>query len=236
MMFLYKSIPISLSGVLLGAMLAAADYHVDFRVVASLLLTAALLQVLSEKKSKVFLVLAVLSGLTVLFLSFGTLFCMESLLMMVLGYFVVSMIMKRKDDVDVRLRMIFNFVAYGVAGVFGTYCLCTHVFAPAIILLPTVAVGSFGMAALNHERTGEVRISQTVLIAVGWAAMIAYACLRMFDPWHFLFMLTLPLYIWYLVRVWKGLGLASGVSQPLLVLSTFVFSLLGGLGFLVYLF
>ncbi len=236
MMFLYKSIPLSLSGVLLGAMLAAADYHVDFLVVISLLLTAALLQILSEKKSKVFLVLAVLSGLTVLFLSFGTLLCMESLLMMVLGYFVISMIMKRKDGTDVRLRMIFNFVAYGIAGVFGTYCLCTHVFAPAIVMLPAVAVGSFGMAALNHERSGDVRVAQTALIVVGWAAMIAYACLRMFDPWHFLFVLTLPLYIWYLVRVWKGSGQVSGVSQSLLALSTFAFALLSGLGFLVYLF
>ncbi len=231
-----RTIPLSLAGVSLGAMLAAADYHVDWKVAAFLLLTAVFLQMLSAHKSKVLTVSAALSGMTVLFFSFGTLFCMESLLLMVLGYFVFNMILKRKDMMDIRLRMIMNFIAYGVAGVFGTYCLCTHVFAPSLVLLPSVAVGSFAMAVLHLEDERDIRIWQTVLVLMGWAAMLTYASLRIFDQWHYLFVLTLPLYIWHLVGVWKDSGRALDKYRPLLVLSTFAFAILSGLGFLVYLF
>ncbi len=231
-----RTIPVSIAAVSLGAMLAAADYHVDSMVVVFILLTAACLQILSAVRTKVMIAVTALCCMTTLFFSFCTLFCMESLLMMVLGYFVINMIRRKKDDMDVRLRMILNFVAFGFAGVFGTYCLCTHVFAPTIVLLPSVAVGSFAMAVFRLEDEGYGRVWQTVLVVMGWAAMLAYASLRMFDPWHFLFVLTLPLFIWHLVRVWRTKGQAFDILQLPLALSTLAFALLGGLGFLVYLF
>jgi hypothetical protein len=47
--------------------------------------------------------------------------------------------------------------------------------------------------------------------------------------------LTLPLYVLHLRGVWRRSGRELDPMLPLLVLSTFAFALLGGLGFLVYL-
>ncbi len=289
-----RTIPLSLAGVSLGSMLAAADYHVNPLVVIFLLLTAACLQVLSNVSNelgdfqhgtlsaqgreasqslvtgeltesdmklmiKILVVLTCLSGMTMLFFSFGTLFCMESLLLMVLGYFAIRAAMKYtmgKNPYGYRgLGDVFVFIFFGIVAVFGSYCICSHVFAPSLILLPAVSIGSFGMAVLNVNNIRDMesdrktrttvalqlgengaKIYQTILIVMGWAAMLAYACLRMFDPWHFLFVLTLPLYIWHLAGVWKNSGQALDKYLPMLVLSTFAFAVLGGLGFLVYLF
>ncbi len=289
-----RTIPLSLAGVSLGAMLAAADYHVDHLVVIFLLLTAAFLQILSNVSNelgdfqhgtlsaqgreaslslmtgsltepelkmmmKVLIVLTCLSGMTMLFFSFGTLFCMESLLMMVLGYFAITAAVKYtmgKNPYGYRgLGDIYVFIFFGIVSVFGAYCLCTHVFATWIILLPAVSIGAFSIAVLNVNnirdmesdrltrtttaiRLGEkgAKIYHTALIFLGWASMSVYACLRMFDPWHFLFVLTLPLYVWHLAGVWKNSGQALDKYLPMLVLSTFAFAVLGGLGFLVYLF
>ncbi len=288
-----RTIPLSLAGVSLGAMLAAADYHVGFMVVVFLLLTAACLQMLSNVSNelgdfqhgtvsahgreasqslvtgeltesdmkmliKVLVVITCLSGMTMLFFSFGTLFCMESLLMMVLGYFAVNAAMKYtmgRNPYGYRgLGDVFVFIFFGVVAVFGAYCLCSHVFATWLILLPSVSIGAFSIAVLNVNnirdmesdrltrttvalKLGEkgAKIYQTLLVVIGWAAMLAYACLRMFDLWHFLFVLTLPLYVWHLVGVWKNSGRALDKYLPVLVLSTFAFALLGGLGFLMYL-
>ncbi len=289
-----RTIPLSLAGVSLGAMLAAADYHVDSMVVVFLLLTAACLQVLSNVSNelgdfqhgtlsaqgreasrslmegdltesdmkmmiKVLVVLTCLSGMTMLFYSFGTLFCIESLLLMVLGYFAINAAMKYtmgRNPYGYRgLGDLYVFIFFGLVAVFGAYCLCSHVFATWLILLPSVSVGAFSIAVLNVNnlrdmesdrltrttvalKLGErgAKIYQTTLIAIGWASMLAYASLRMFDPWHYLFVLTLPLYIWHLAGVWKNSGRALDRYLPLLVLSTFVFAVLAGFGFLVYLF
>ncbi len=289
-----RTIPLSIAGVSLGAMLAAADYHVNPMVVVFLLLTAACLQVLSNVSNelgdfqhgtlsaqgreasqslmdgdltesdmkmmiKVLVVITCLSGMTMLFYSFGTLFCLESLLLMVLGYFAINAAMKYtmgRNPYGYRgLGDLYVFIFFGLVAVFGAYCLCSHVFATWLILLPSVSVGAFSIAVLNVNnlrdmesdrltrttvalKLGErgAKIYQTVLIVIGWTSMLVYASLRMFDPWHYLFTLTLPLYIWHLTGVWKHSGQALDKYLPLLVLSTFAFALLAGLGFLVYLF
>lgn len=288
-----RTIPLSLAGVSLGAMLAAADYHVDWRVAVFLLLTAAGLQVLSnvcnelgdfqhgnisaqgreasgalaggeltEAKMKllikIIVVFTCLSGMTMLFFSFGTLFCMESLLLMVLGYFALkaaSHYTMGSNPYGYRgLGDLYVFLFFGLVSVFGAYCICTHVFATWLILLPSAAIGFFSIAVLNVNnirdmesdrltrttvalKLGErgAKIYQTVLVALGWAAMLAYAGLRMFDPWHYLFLLTAPLFVWHLTGVWRHSGRALDRYLPLLVISTFLFALLAGLGFLVYL-
>ncbi len=289
-----RTIPLSLAGVSLGSMLAAADYHVDWRVCVFLLLTAACLQMLSNVCNelgdfqhgnssahgreasaslvsgelsegdmklliKVLVVFTCLSGMAMLFFSFGTLFCMESLLLMVLGYYAIKAASKYtmgRNPYGYRgLGDLYVFIFFGIVAVFGAYCICTHVFATWLILLPAVSIGAFSIGVLNVNnirdmesdrltrttvamKLGErgAKIYQTLLIVLGWGAMTAYVSLRMFDPWHYLFLLTLPLYIWHLIGVWRHSGKALDRYLPLLVISTFLFSLLGGLGFLVYLF
>ena len=86
-------------------------------------------------------------------------------------------------------------------------------------------------------RIGEkkAKIYHTFLIAGGWLGMTAFAMLRIFDWWHYLYVVTLPLFIFHLVMVWKNSGKALDPQLPFLVISTFVFSLLAGFGFVRFL-
>ena len=65
--------------------------------------------------------------------------------------------------------------------------------------------------------------------------MIGYCLLRFFDPWHYLFVITLPLYILHLKGVWTREERALDPMLPLLVLSTFALALLMGFGFVKFL-
>ena len=87
-------------------------------------------------------------------------------------------------------------------------------------------------------RLGEkkAKIYQTILIVLGWILMLAYCQLRMFSWWHYLFVVTLPLYVLHLRGVWQRTGKALDPMLPLLVISTFLLCLLAGLGFCAHLF
>ena len=86
-------------------------------------------------------------------------------------------------------------------------------------------------------RIGEknARIYHTALIVLGWISMTLFASMRMFDWWHYLYVLTLPLFVVHLVKVWKNSGKALDPQLPVLVVSSFLFSVLAGTGFVVYL-
>ena len=138
--------------------------------------------------------------------------------------------------------------------VLGAYLIGAHTLKNWTLLLPACSIGCFSVGVLNVNnirdmesdartrqtvaiRLGEryAKIYQTVLIVLGWACMVIYCLLRFPDPWHWLFVLTLPLYVLHLRGVWRRSGRELDPMLPLLVLSTFAFALLGGLGFLVYL-
>jgi 1,4-dihydroxy-2-naphthoate octaprenyltransferase len=59
----------------------------------------------------------------------------------------------------------------------------------------------------------------TVLQTSGWTS--------------YLFVITLPLYIKHLIGVWKLDGRALDPMLPMLVISTFIFSLLAGVGYIL---
>ena len=77
------------------------------------------------------------------------------------------------------------------------------------------------------------RIYHTILITGGWILMIVYTILFT-DGWMpFLFCLTLPLYTKHLIGVWKRSGRELDPMLPMLVISTFIFSLLAGAGYIL---
>lgn len=289
-----RTLPLSLSGVMLGILLAAADYHISLMTAVFILLTAAALQILSNvsnelgdyrngtlsgqgrncsvslaegqmdekdlKRMVIFWIgISVACGLAMIHYSFGTLFSLDSFVLMIVGFFAIKAAMKYtlgKNPYGYRgLGDLYVFVFFGFVSVLGAYFVCTHSFGTYVMMLPAASIGFFSMAVLNvnnirdmeSDRRNRVTVAiklgetgakvyQTVLVVSGWAAMTVFACLRIFDPWHFLFLLTLPLYIAHLVIVWKNSGRALDRALPLLVMSTFLLSLLAGAGFLVYLF
>ena len=146
------------------------------------------------------------------------------------------------------------FLFFGLVAVLGGYFVSCHTLFWRL-LLPAAAVGCFSVGVLNVNnirdmetdapnrvtvaiRLGErnAKIYQTALVVLGWVLMLAYCQLRMFSWWHYLFVLTLPLYVLHLRGVWKRTGRALDPMLPLLVVSTFLFCLLAGLGFCAHLF
>ena len=288
-----RTLPLSASGVILGSLLAAADYIIRPIVPVFVLLTALGLQIVSnisndigdfrngvvssrddnnfvslsegqvtEKEIKallkIWIAITVINGLLMIYLSFGTLFCLESFILMILGFFAISAAMKYtlgRNPYGYRgLGDIYVFIFFGLVSVLGAYFVCSHSFGTWITTLPAAAIGCFSVAVLNVNnirdiesdkgtrltlaiRLGEknAKIYQTILICAGWLCLLSFVFMRVFDLWHFLFVLTLPLYVLHLRIVWKNSGKSLDKGLPLLVMSTFLLSILFGLGFVVFL-
>ena len=287
-----RTLPLSLAGVSLGLMLAAADYRVNWAVIIFTLLTTACLQILSNVSNElgdflkgtdrtdrqgpayslsggylrkedfkvmiiIYIVLCAVFGLAMIWCSFGTFFSVESLLLMVLGVSAIIAAMRYtlgRNPYGYRgMGDLYVFMFFGLVSVLGSYFIASHEMFWRM-LLPASAIGAFSVAVLNVNnirdmatdantrvtvplKIGEkwAKVYQTVLVLAGWCCMAAYSLLRVQDVWHYLFVLTLPLFVVHLAGVWKRTGKALDPMLPLLVMSTFIFSVLGGLGYLVYL-
>ena len=287
-----RTLPLSMAGVILGIMLAQAEYLVDWRTSLFIILTTISLQILSNLSNElgdvlkgtdtpkrqgpayglgggltiegmrlligIFIGLCLVFGLLMIYFSFGTLFSFESICLMLLGASAILGAMKYtlgRNPYGYRgLGDIYVFIFFGLVSVLGAYFVSAHEIPTYILLLPAASIGCFSVAVLNVNNIRDMstdaenrvtvalklglkgaRIYQTVLIFVGWAFMLAFCSLRFFDLWHYLFVLTLPLFIIHLAGVWKNKDKALDPMLPLLVISTFLFSLLTGAGFLVFL-
>lgn len=221
-----KTLPLSLSGVLAGIMLAAADYHVDWltallMIVMTVFLHCFSLTVKSEDEkeknlSNVFLILMIASGVGMIYSSFGTvLFMMETLLILVFGYMIIRAV-RHTDFVSRGKGIAYVFVLFGLVSVYGSYYMCSHSFGSWPLLFPALSMGFMAVAAKADD---DKVLFRNLMLFAGWASMIVFSCLRMYDPWHFLFVLSLPLFF----------------MKRRLVAAIFAFAILSGSGFLMYL-
>ncbi len=288
-----RTLPLSLAGVLLGTLLAVADYKVKGLTVLFLVLTTICLQILSNLSNELgdvlhgtdtadrqgpqyglngggmsvkdmkrliglFVVLCVIFGLAMIKVSFGRIFSMDGLCLVLLGFAAISGAMKYtlgRNPYGYRgLGDVFVFLFFGLVAVLGSYFVVSHAMPSWLLLLPASGIGLFSIGVLNVNNIRDMktdapnrttvalmlglrraRIYQTVLIVLGWACMIGYCLLRFLDPWHYLFVITLPLYILHLKGVWTREERALDPMLPLLVLSTFALALLMGFGFVKFL-
>ena len=190
--------------------------------------------------------------------SFGTFFSYGAIITLLLGFLAISGAVKYtlgrnpygyKGYGDLNV-----FIYFGIVAVLGSYFVAAHEIPNWFLLLPAVSVGCLSAAVLNvnnirdmesdalTRRTIPVRIGEkkakiyhTALIAMGWISMTAYTFVRAFDWWHYMFAVTLPLFLVHLAKVWKNSGKALDPQLPFLVISNFLFALLAGLGFVVFL-
>ncbi len=206
----------------------------------------------------VYVLLCIASGLAMIWFSFGTFFDFGAVIVALMGIAAISGAMKytlgRRPYGYRGLGDLYVFLFFGIVSVLGAYFVATHEIRTWILVLPAFSIGCFSTGVLNvnnirdirsdalTRRTIPVRIGEkkakvyhTVLIAAGWIFMLAYASLRMFDWWHFVFVLTLPLFILHLIQVWNRTGKALDPQLPQLVISSFLFAVLAGFGFIVYL-
>ncbi len=288
-----RTLPLSLGGVCLGTMLAAADYKIGAWPVFFLLLTTASLQVLSNLSNELgdhlsgtdtedrqgpkyglmeggltvkefkwvigtVIVCCLVFGALMIRTSFGSLLKLESICLMMLGVAAIGGAMKYtlgRNPYGYRgLGDLFVFIFFGLVSVLGSYFVVAHTVESFLLILPAAGVGFFSMGVLNVNNIRDMRtdaasrvtvamklglhrarVYQTVLIVLGWACMIAYCLCRFQDPWHYLFVVTLPLYVIHLKGIWTREERALDPMLPLLVMSTFLLCILMGFGFLKFL-
>ena len=206
----------------------------------------------------IFAGLSALFGVLMIHSAFGSLFSPVSLVFLALGAGAIWAAMHYtlgKNPYGYRgLGDLFVFLFFGLATVLGGYFICAHEIPTPLLLLPAAAIGCFSVAVLNVNNIRDMktdaqnrvtvairlgvkraRIYQTVLIVTGWICMTVFCLMRFFSPWHYLYVLTLPLFVKHLKGVWTLRDRALDPMLPLLVISSFLFALLGGFGFIVFL-
>ena len=151
----------------------------------------------------------------------------------------------------IGLGDLFVFIFFGIVPVMGGYYVCSHQI-EILTLMPGVTIGLFSVGVLNVNNIRDMksdaanrvtiplklggkraRIYHTILIVTGWAVMIAFTILGTRGWTPYLFVITLPLYIKHLSGVWKLDGRKLDPMLPMLVITTFIFALLAGTGYML---
>ena len=287
-----RTLPLSLSGVILGVTLAADKTDVSPWTAALIFLTTVCLQILSNLSNELgdtlsgtdsadrqgpkyalgsgdmtigdikklilmFIGLCVISGLAMIQVSFGSLFKTESICLEALGAAAIVGAMKYtlgKNPYGYRgLGDVFVFIFFGLVSVLGGYYVAARELPPLIMLLPASAIGCFSVGVLNVNNIRDMktdavnrvtvaiklgmkgaRIYQTILVTLGWALILVFCAVYDFALGHYIFIITLPLYIKHLQGVWTRSERALDPMLPILVISTFFLSILAGAGFLIF--
>ena len=194
-------------------------------------------------------------GLGMIRASFKTIFRIESECLIVLGAAAIWAAMHYtlgKKPYGYRgLGDIFVFLFFGLVPVIGGYFVCAHIIEPTT-LIPGAAIGLFSVGVLNVNnmrdmksdagtritvplKLGEhkAKIYHTTLITGGWLLMLIYTILFSNGWTPYLYVITLPLYAKHLAGVWKHSDRELDPMLPMLVVSTFVFALLAGTGYIL---
>lgn len=210
-----------------------------------------------KKLILMFIGLCVISGLAMIQVSFGSLFKTESICLEALGAAAIVGAMKYtlgKNPYGYRgLGDVFVFIFFGLVSVLGGYYVAARELPPLIMLLPASAIGCFSVGVLNVNNIRDMktdavnrvtvaiklgmkgaRIYQTILVTLGWALILVFCAVYDFAPGHYIFIITLPLYIKHLQGVWTRSERALDPMLPMLVISTIFLSILAGAGFLIF--
>ena len=152
-----------------------------------------------------------------------------------------------------RLGDIFVFLFFGLTGVLGTYYL-NALTMPVDMLLPAISIGLFSVGVLNLNNMRDIdndrasgkntiasslgypraRRYHLLIIVTGWVAATAYLFFHYTRPVNLLFYFTLPLFIkdvFFLFKTKNKAHLDPFLKK--LAISTFLFSLLFGLSFIL---
>ena len=149
---------------------------------------------------------------------------------------------------------MYVFLFFGIVAVLGSYFVAARTIPSWILLLPACGIGMLSIGVLNVNNMRDMnsdegiritiplriglrnaRIYQTILVCGGIVCITVYSLLRFPDPWHYLYLVTLPLFAIHLHGIWTRQDEALDPMLPLLVISTFALSLLAGAGYLVFL-
>lgn len=230
----HSGLLMSLSGIVLGILLAVADYQVSWAPAVSLVITAALIHLYMLKGSKGYLAASVAGAVLTVYLSYGKLFLLESLILLLFGYFIIRLakgILGSGRFADGLLTCLLK----GPIALFGAYFVCTHAFPFWFVLFPALSVGLL-CAAAEGTADGYEKGVITVLVAAGISMMTAFSFLRVLSPSHFLYLLAVPAFVFLIARMYMKKEQALDTYRPILALCIFAVAVLTGVGFIGYLF
>ncbi len=206
----------------------------------------------------VFVVLCIVSGLVMIRLAFGSLFSTPAVCLEVLGALAIVGAMKYtlgKNPYGYRgFGDISVFIFFGLVSVLGSYYVAAGTLPTAVMLLPASAIGLFSVGVLNINNIRDMKtdavsrvtvamklgvrrakIYQTILIVLGWVLMYVFCVLYKSNPHHVLAnFIVLPLLIFHLRGVWSREDGDLDPFLPLLVMSTFLLSILFGAGLFIW--
>lgn len=224
---------LSLSGVILGVLLAVSDYHVSWEPALAVVVTTALLHVYMSSENRIFLFASLAAAILTAWLSFGKIICMESLLLLLFSWFVIRFARGIKESGRIS-EAVANCLLYGPIALFGSYFVCTHSFGFWLLLFPALSVGLLAVA-VEGLSDGYGRNLVTLLIMLALLLVTAFSFMRIFHISHYIYVVTIPAFIIYVVRMYvKEQDLLS--YRPALALCTLALAVLTGLGYVGYLF
>lgn len=141
---------------------------------------------------------------------------------------------------------LFVFLFFGLVSVLGSFFVLVHDI-HWYYLLPASGIGLLSVAVLNVNNirdmqsdegirmTVPLRIGvrrakwyQTVLVSLGW--ILTAGSYYGITTFSWLILCTLPLFVWHIIGVWRREGKSLDPMLPLLVMSTFLLSLLYSIG------
>lgn len=224
---------LSLSGVILGILLAVSDYHVSWEPALAVIVTTVLLHVYMSSGSRMFLLASLAAAVLATWLSFGKILAIESLLLLLFSWFVIRFARGIKESGRIS-EAVANCLLYGPIALFGSYFVCTHSFGFWILLLPAFSVGLLAVA-VEGLSDGYGRNVVTILITLALMLVTGFSFMRIFHISHYAYVVTIPAFIIYVVRMYrKEQDLLS--YRPALALCTLALAVLTGLGYVGYLF
>lgn len=199
-------------------------------------------------------VLALISGITLIYFAFGSNISTSSIAFLILGILAIVAAVKYTIGDNpygyIGLGDISVFLFFGLLGVAGTYFLFNLQY-EWMILLPACSIGLFSAGVLNlnnmrdydgdkanGKRTLAVilgnkgaRNYHTAILSIGWITMLTFSVYQDYSGLKYLFLLSAPLFISHVLRL-SRLKNNKLIDPELrrLALSTFLFSLLLCLG------
>jgi 1,4-dihydroxy-2-naphthoate octaprenyltransferase len=276
------SLPLSLSGIIMGGLLANSFGQFSWLLFGLALITAAALHLtcnlandvgdfqsgndsfdsigyetmlisgkLSVKDLAIMIgvltVIAVSSGIALVYLSFGKLFAIRSLIMIFVGALAVLAAIfytiGKKPYGYRALGDLAVFLFFGLAAVAGTFFLLTETL-PATIFLPAVSMGFLitGVVNVNNIRDieNDRKYRKTVPILIGEKNARHYHTFLVLSPFilmsiynillhktfiSYLFLCLLPFTVYHVVMVYRRKGLALNKAMGGLILITLLFVL-----------
>jgi len=201
----------------------------------------------------IFIVLSIILGIILIFVSFNNLMNTSSIIMLTFGAASIFAAMKYtvgKNAYGYKgLGDLFVLIFFGLLATMGSFFIMSSQIEMEV-LLPALSIGLFSMGVLNMNNMRDIendkicgkitipvkigekngKIYQTLIISIGILCTIIFSIIRNSNIWGYLFLITTPIFIIHLINVWKFHGREYDSQLKVVSIATFIFAILVAIG------